>query len=560
MRQNFDGVIISQSESTPLIYQQILSSKISIGNVQTAANNKRLVIWKFTSLTVLALFISLLFYTPSVYLRSSLPNVETCLNRDSLQTTASKVIPPLLSQLSMDVRLTIENLKDAQSIFNYAYFPLSTNHSLLNYSTWIYDKKDPGSFPPIRQFVLTNDPMEVLLYYLTNIFRTVGDISDSLSYPYPNKTHNLELLLSGLESDWYDMMSRPLTENCTWTQYIKYPGPYGREWKDGTINTWAMESSFSSSDLDSALYLEPNNRLIDNQIWGNAQPIQFSSTMDAIASLIYFQSQETIKRYEDLLALDRTGNGDWANADILTNLEDIDTYHKVRKNLRTLGMTIETFPEVIEAFYYKVPKNVIEFMNVHFRTSISPHIEMSYGDIFGFGGSIYHVQPYAFTLSNSTLTQTPLYLLGNMLFVKSPPFDHKFFGLPKDDYNAIRAVLLVKGMRLGKLNIYQGTLGCPGSHVSFQNLMSRSDSNPFNPLVDDWVKPQYEYDSIVGTVCEMEDYMGDVHDLLVKIEEDSTIVNENFIQYTVSVAQGLQAFLEDIDVYRTLNQLDLGLC
>jgi hypothetical protein len=61
-------------------------------------------------------------------------------------------------------------------------------------------------------------------------------------------------------------------------------------------------------------------------------------------------------------------------------------------------------------------------------------------------------------------------------------------------------------------------------------------------------------------VCELEDFFGSVHDLLVRIQQKSPLVNDNFMSYTEKVAQCLQNFTESIDVEQVLDDIILGLC
>lgn len=576
---------MSKSESIPLIYTplSISPSDIKARNFQGTEKVSSISLQNSAALsltmacaigTMIACFIIASFSSPiKVSDMASNPNADKhiCLNHDSLQQTAHKTIPSIFARCAFHNRLSVEILKDTQSMFSYAYFPLADNSTFLNYSTWEYDKKLPGSNIPIRKYILTQDPVEVILYYATNIFRANGDLSDAWNGNNIQKIKNLELLLHNLEYDWLDITAQGITSNLTWQTYLAYPGPYGRVWDDGTVVTWSVPATTSKPNTE--LYLEPTNRIVNLQLWGTVKPNQHSTTMEAISRLIENQIKESLKRYDSLLALDPTGDGQWASASILLQYEvtqegyaiydNIDTYHKVRKNLRSLGLIIETYPEVIDAFYNVVPENVILFMNKQFNANINLeyYFPLSYGDIFGFNGTLYNMMPYKFTYSNGTIPfSTPLYLLGTMLFIDSPPFDHVFFGLSYEHYQTIRAVLLVKTMRLGDLNIYPGTLGCPASHASYQHIMANSEVNPFNPVLDAYIPPRYEHDAIMGTVCEVEDYFGNVHDLLVKIQQESLIVNHNFEAYTISVAKGLQSFLEDIDLYEVLASITSGLC
>ncbi|CAE7449854.1 unnamed protein product, partial [Symbiodinium microadriaticum] len=250
---------------------------------------------------------------------------------------------------------------------------------------------------------------------------------------------------------------------------------------------------------------------------------------------------------------------------ILSQDENINVFHKFRKIARTVGMTVETYPEILAALYTPIPPRVLAFANDYFDARIDLTGQMSYGDMFCFSdGDGAGRGNYSFSLMHKPCS-SPLYAVTAMIFIgpdAHSEFTPTFFGLSSTDFNSIRAVLLVKGVLLGHREIFSHTFGCPAKHDSYRLVKRDSNTNPFNPAVDNWYRPTFSFidQDITGTMCELEDYFGSVHDLLVRIQQRSPLVNDNFLQYTNSVAQSLANFTSYINVPGVLDDLAAGLC
>lgn len=500
-------------------------------------------------------------HAPTVAPTAAKRTRAVCRNTESFQESAARMVYPTFAALNFKVRATIELLKNKLGTYSFAYFPLKTGK--LSFVTWTVEGMDLSDSPPppAPGVVETADPMEILIYYIDSIYTAVGDLADSESGVDPLKVFRMQQLVLNLTNSWNETIHKDIEPGLSWKTYLMYPGPQGRLWPDGTIVTWANESVFRH--LPIALYLEPNGRMTDDQLWGEHKPEQGASGSGAIESLIRIQVKETVRRYQDLLSLDPTGNKDWATFEILSTNNGILTYHKVRKVLRMIGLTIDGFPDVISAFYDTIPFNVIQFVNENFNASIKSGIPVAYGDTFGFS---FDGTPITFTKSNYWFNN-PLVSVGTMIFANLTEFDALFFGVDDTDLDTLRIILMIKAYRLGELLVLPNSTGCPSLDASYHLAMNPTkkkslQNDPFT-LSSNWMQPQLSHNgySILGTVCNIDDYFGDIHDLLVKYQQNSTIADKTFMDYTVQVAQGLQQFLRTLDLPHALeSNLLNGLC
>jgi hypothetical protein len=484
----------------------------------------------------------------------------TCRNNETFQESASALVYPSFAACGVAVRGSIELLKNALGTYSFAYFPLQAG-KVLSYVTWTVENMDMVEFPPwpVAKTVRTADPIEALIYYTNSIYTAIGDLADSQTGADLAKISRMQALVGNLTESWNRTISEDILPGLSWDSYLQHPGPRGRAWPDGTNVTWAAGDK-KYADASSALYLGQSGRIVDDQLWGDAKPVQGSSVMAAIRQLITRQVDETMLRYKKLRELDTSGNGNWATQQILTSNNGILTYHRVRKVLRMIGLTIDAFPEVISAFYDKIPASVLKFVNKHYDAELHAKTEMSYGDIFCYKSLSSNV--YAFSAGNYKCTK-PVTSIGTMIFANLSAFDSEFFDIDQSALDTLRVVLMIKAFRLGNLEVLSNTSSCPSFHPSYIRMNSDSSTDPFTPA-DGWTRPTLQQNGygIVGTICELDDYFGDLHDLLVRIQQNVTTSNNaNFVHYTVSVAQGLQLFLETIDVKRVL-ELNLlnGLC
>jgi hypothetical protein len=562
--------VFTMNESSALIKKSGDNSNQQEGNVDSQLAFKEP--GHASSFYGIACFCFAIFLFFGTYQFQAIDNIEesrqsTCVSEESFQESAQRSIPGAFSKLDANNRQTAEFLVNRLGIFTFAYFPLDEIE--ITYAMWDFDKKNPGGQAPSEpQIITTNDPVEIILYYSASLHIIIGDLQDAMTGSSHSKIDNLAKLKNSLQMALLDVLSRDIAENLSWEKYFAYPGPQGRVWPDATSVWWSRQSKERRVLPADALYLETNNRHQDNQLWGSHRPRSGDTTIKAFARLIRNQIQESKQRYTNIVDMDPTGRGNWATIDILSDMSNIDIFHKFRKISRTLGMTIDTYPEAMSPFYLPIPQRVLQFANDNFNAGIDGNHMLSYGDIFCFGatnGDGGDVQSFSFYSSSDQVCTEPLYPVANMLFIGdkgSELFTPEFFGLSEQEFRSLRAMLLTKGVLLGHRVIFSQSLGCPAKHDSYRVMKVNSTVDTFDPVVDNWIAPHYspQLHAITGTVCELEDFFGSVHDLLVRIQQKSPLVNDNFMSYTEKVAQCLQNFTESIDVEQVLDDIILGLC
>lgn len=487
--------------------------------------------------------------------RPSVPRARRmpCRNTESFQESAARLVYPTFSQLNFEVRATIELLKNVLGTYSFAYFPLSSGN--ISYATWSVTGMDLPLAPPapVASMVTTSDPLEVLIYYIDSIFTAVGDLSDSQTGNDEIKIARMQELVLALTTAWNNtVLSADIVPGLTWSSYLMYPGPYSRVWPGDHIVSWAISSSFI--DKNTALYLEQGNRMTDDQLWGDKKPDQGISGTGGIETLIRVQVKETIKRYRALQALDPSGSGNWATIDILSTQNGILTYHKVRKVLRMIGITIDAFPDVFSVFFDEIPLSVVEFANKNYNASIYDQSLIAYGDMFCF---LLNGQAMSFS-TGGYVCKNPIVSIGTMVFANISEFDANYFGVDQADLDSLRMILMIKAFRLGELNVLPNTTACP-SH-EYQVIPHGNNSLPLLKEApgykEGWVEPKLAPNgySIIGTICDIDDYFGDIHDLLVKYQQNPGLSQQQkYMDFTLKVAQGLQLFLDTINLPHSLS-------
>lgn len=483
-----------------------------------------------------------------------------CESKESFQESAARLVHPAFEMCDFSVRSTIEVLKNKLGTYSFAYFPLESK--IFTYETWTVSGMDTTPIPPepVLVRVNTSDPMEALVYYINSIYTAIGDLADCHTGNNLVKVERMEALVLNLTWSWNQTVGRDIIPGLSWDSYLRYPGPSGREWPGGETVTWAKESNYH--DVNSALFLGHSDRMKDEQLWGGNAPVQGSSAVGGIETLIRRQVKEAVERYKELLSLDPHGAGNWATPSTLATDFGIITYHRVRKVLRMLGITIDAFPEVVSAFYDKIPNTVVDFVNKNYDAEIESTRMLAYGDMFCFS-DMHKSNSFS---SEKYKCQRPIVSIGTMIFANLSAFDADFFGIDQISLNALRIILMIKAFRLGERQVLRNTTGCPSLHSSYASITNSSrhsfTKDPFEES-DDWVRPELSPNgySILGTVCNIDDYFGDIHDLLVKMQQNSTVVDHSFLHYTVKVARGLQVFLETLNLNRALEKdLLSGLC
>jgi hypothetical protein len=480
------------------------------------------------------------------------PSDRKCIDNTSFQETAqdnvSKKYNNFYDCLSKKpfkcVRADeILSLRDYLSIFAFAYFPLNKN-MLISYTTHSLDKKNLMK-PKKSKVKITNDPVEVVIYYTSELYTLIGDLGDAKIGKNTKLINILSPLLDDLKQSCIDVFINNTMKDSngniikgspTWNDYFKYPGPNGRKWNNKLVD-WTQDTKYQ--DKNNALYLNERD-FLSKQFWGNIIPKQGSTTSQAISQLVQTQVDTSIKKYNDLINLGGSSKK-WATEKILLDSDNIDTYHVFRKAIRSLDRTVEKFPQIIPAFYKKLSEQLVDFVNDNYNYNLST--QQTYGDIL--------------CLHNFTCNENIVYPVLVLIFVADPKLSPQFFGLSDADFNCIRALLLIKLGGLGSnkkefsKQYLQNAIPCP----------SQLDTYPNSPYT--WSNPSIKNSDVYGNICEIVDFFGDIHDQLVIIQQDinkGSKIDKDLFNYCVKSCQSLQTFLESIDMTQVLNNLKNGLC
>ena len=439
----------------------------------------------------------------------------------------------------------ILSLRDYLSIFSFAYFPLNPNIKLV-YTTHSINKKNIDK-PSKSERKITSDPVEIVIYYTGELYTLIGDIGDAKTGKNAKRQHVLTKLLKRLKESCEDVFRENTMKDSTgnqikgltWDKYFKYPGPFGRKWDDDTTVNWTITTDYK--DINNALYLDPRD-FLSNQFWGKNIPIQGSTTSQAILSLVKSQIDESIKKYNNLLDL----GGDsqkWATDKILNNSKNIDTYHIFRKAIRSLERTVEKFPSIISGFYRPLSQQLVSYVNKKYDLSVST--EQTYGDVLCL---------HNFTCGPNKI----IYPIANLIFIGA--FDPSFYGLTDNNFKCIRSLLLLKLGGLGDKNIKEfsknylkNAIPCPSHVPNYKNT-------PYT-----WKEPTIDNDNgnISGSICELVDFFGDIHDQLVPIQQQidkNEEINQDLFNYCVGSCQSLEKFMNSINMIQVLKDLNDGLC
>lgn len=439
----------------------------------------------------------------------------------------------------------ILSLRDYLSIFSFAYFPLNFN-IVLSYTTHSINKKDLSN-PKKSKPVSTSDPIEVVIYYTGQLYTLIGDLGDAKTGKNEELTTVLTNLLKDLKQSCVDVFKNNTMKDSngnviegapTWDKYFKYPGPFGRKWGDNINVDWSEIINYK--DKNSALYLGSRD-FLSNQFWGKTIPKQGSTTSQALSQLVETQVDASIKKYNNLLDL----GGDkkeWATDKVLNNSKNIDTYHVFRKAIRSLDRTIEKFPQVVTGFYKNLSTKLVDYVNNNYNSSVST--ELTYGDVLCL---------HTFKCGKDKV----VYPIANLIFIGK--FKAEFFGLSNDDFNCIRALLLIKLAGLGSSDSSEFSKKYLRNAIPCPSKLNDYPKSPYG-----WVAPTIDNKgNISGNICELVDFFGDIHDQLVIIQQQidkKQQINRNLFNYCVKSCQSLQKFMNSINMIQVLNNIKNGLC
>lgn len=415
----------------------------------------------------------------------------------------------------------ILSIRDNLDILNFAYFPLKD-------ATIKYNRVNPdGSLKE----VITADPVTIVLYYSAEIYTIIGSVEDAVS---SNKTDSmLEKYRNVLYTQVNTLFSNPImANNVTWLDYFKYPGPYGTKWGnkvvDWTLDIKSVDKNFKGN-LNRALYLNlsPEYPIVtfrqqNSQFWQEHIPKQNTLFFAGLRELINIQCNTILKRYKNLVETDKDGN--WDKSILQAGGENIDIYHKLRKSIRSMSRAIENFPEVLNVFNENVPSDFITYINKFNEDKSGPannantSTKVTYKDI--------------------VLGLSQKYIIGYLFFVNDDRSE--FFRLTKlsrRDYNSLRALIFFKTIRTGykgplflvdlkngsptKIPSYfKNTIFCPSISRTPPMKTDLASLNNIPTNVYTYQKPRYINDTFTGSYCELDNFMGDIHDYAVLYQKN----------------------------------------
>ena len=455
----------------------------------------------------------------------------------------------------------ILSIRDNLDILNFAYFPLKDG-------VITYNKINPDS--TLRQMA-TSDPIIIVLYYSAEMYTIIGAVEDAVSSNQSDPV--LEKYRDTLFKEVNKLFRNPnMTPNVSWIDYFKYPGPYGTKWDNKTVD-WTIDikniDNKYKGDLKSAIYLNllpsyPSviSRQQNSQFWQDNIPKQNTLLIDGLKELIDIQCDTTIKRYKKLL--DTEPNGDWDKSILKVGGENIDTYHKLRKSIRSLSRAIENYPQVLDVFNKYVPTDFIKFIN-NFNTDNTPSIpvntHLTYNDII--------------------LGTSQKYIIGYFFFVNDDNSDFfKLTKLSKKDYNCLRSLIYFKTLRVGYKSplflsnlkngtpaiipsIFKDTIFCPSISRTPPLKAELASLNNIPNSIYKYETPRFVNNTFKGTYCEIDNFMGDIHDYSVLYQKNLNNLEYRNVKDLEDYVKGgmlaIKTMFKDIDLEKVVNNIKVSL-
>ena len=415
----------------------------------------------------------------------------------------------------------ILTLRDQLNILAFAYFPLKEGQ--VSYKTYTLSNRDhltsESKVSESKQH--TNDPVKVLAYYLGAMYTAIGDAGDA-KIGGGVKLKLLQDLRDKLTKAAQKVFSKQVVNAVSWHQYLLNPGP----------QSWTV-SGPPGVVADRAVYLGRKKQ--SAQFWGKVHPDQDTSFFVALSKLIKTQIADCKSRHTNLI---KTNSSGWADASTILQSDNIDTFHKLRKSLRSLVKTIIKYPDVLSGLSVGVPAAVIQFSNSHMGSTLSEGIK--YADLL--------------CLGKMTASKCSVALgLMRLMFINAPQWPASWWGLEPRQLDGLRAVLL----------LYYGHLGTkvPGDAPYLRDLTGCPSSRAHGALDPmPYVAPSVSGSpfAMSGTVCELVDYFGDIHDTMVDVQQGKGTEAKN--DFVVQTAQGLKEFMKTIDLDKMLDGLAAALC
>lgn len=498
---------------------------------------------------------------------------SSCIDKTSFQTTAKNFVPDAFksftdclnkaitpstsgkeSPITMCARTDqILKLRDYLKIFSFAYFPFEQTSTSEGIKYTQYTCKIKST--PKNKEITTYDPVEVVLYYCSELYTIIGSIADTANSDKHKDLHAC-LLQSGIQlvKDAQNLFSKPIMgSTIDWTTYFSNPGPYGST--SGNVNSpvkWAIKKSVNSKSPSTCLYLEVNKRDIGGQFWGNVKPDQDSTTASAIGKLVKVQTEECIKRYNNMKNTNKKGS--WT--DVILNTDNIDTFHKFRKSIRTLGRTLETYSFQVSAMYAEIPDNLKTAIANQFKVIIKAKYYKEALCLGEYNKRQGYPTPPA---PCNTETILAFLLFGNF-------YNPTMWGLKQDEYDVLRAMVLMYTLRIGTKkstdynisSVTDKTILCPSIMDSYPNMKINPPSATGNYI---WNKPSLSSDNqLLGTFCEIDDIMGDLHDIMVYYQQNSDSASESIKQYISNSSKQVELFFTELNIEQMMNTISKNVC
>ena len=175
--------------------------------------------------------------------------------------------------------------------------------------------------------------------------------------------------------------------------------------------------------------------------------------------------------------------------------------------------------------------------------------------------------------SYNLLTQkcSPEKIIGFLLFVDDRnEFPPSLWGLSEDDYNTLRAMILMYTLKIGTEKSYplnyldKSVVYCPSNMpnnypTSKKGIFTNFDS--IKPYM--WSAPSLTNNLLYGTFCEIDDIMGDLHDVMVYYQQNMTnkrIATQSMINYIKNSSLSLENFFNQIDINSIMDSISKNVC
>jgi len=193
-----------------------------------------------------------------------------------------------------------------------------------------------------------SDPYELLLYYVDGIYKSIGDYSDDNTSTKKEKVcvdylkNALTVFGSSYSPASVECKSDP---NYILTGDVKLAG---------TSITW--NDYFNTLKTSTQLYF-PSARKVKYQYWiKGISPDKNLNDLDNMGLLIISQCTSALSAYVDLLKLKRPAN-QFLTGNYTTDTPAIDTFHALRKVLRSLVRSFTAYPQISPLTFYEKTMN-----------------------------------------------------------------------------------------------------------------------------------------------------------------------------------------------------------